>query len=188
MRKKDDEKEQRIKAAVIELFLKEGFDGASIAKIARLAEVSPATVYVYFDSKEDMLQDIYREYSDKVYRYLLQNVSAKMQGAQLIETLMRTYYSYMVEHSEVFSFVEQCSHCPTLSGCCSGQQGLCHLFDLIREMKARGVIRPYSDENLAALLFYPVKAIALDGRSSACEREARLEELVGMVQNTLLAE
>ena len=43
MRRKDDDKQQRIKEAVIELILQEGFDGTSISKIARRAEVSPAS-------------------------------------------------------------------------------------------------------------------------------------------------
>jgi len=186
MRRRDDEKEQRIKEAVIELILKEGFDGTSIAKIARLAEVSPATVYIYFDNKEEMLQKIYREYSEQVYGYLLQRVSPQMDGAQLIATLMRSYYAYMSEHQEIFSFVEQCSHCPTLSGCCTQRQGICRLFALIQQCKADGIIRNYSDENLAAVLFYPVKAIALDRRTDEAGREERLEELIEIIQNALL--
>jgi AcrR family transcriptional regulator len=186
MRRKDDEKEQRIKEAVIELILKEGFDGTSISKIARLADVSPATVYIYFDNKEDMLQDIYREYSEEVYGYVLQHVSPQMDGFELIDTLIRSYYGYMIEHQEIFSFVEQCSHCPTFSGCCTERKGVCHLFDLIQDMKQNGVIRNYSDENLAAVIFYPVKAIALDNHTSEEHREERLEELIDIIQHALL--
>jgi len=186
MRRKDDEKEQRIKDAVIELILKEGFDGTSISKIARLAEVSPATVYIYFSSKEEMLQDIYREYSEDAYGYVLQRVSPRMDGGELIEALVRSYYGYMSEHPEIFSFVEQCSHCPTLSGCCTERSGVCDLFRLMQNMKAEGILRPYSDENLAAVLFYPVKAIALDHRTSDAGREARLEELICILQQALL--
>ena len=58
MRRKDDEKEQRIRRSVITLMLKEGFNVTSIAKIAKMAGVSPATVYIYYENKEDMLQDI----------------------------------------------------------------------------------------------------------------------------------
>ena len=186
MRRKDDEKEQRIKDAVMELILKEGFNGTSISKIAQLAEVSPATVYIYFDNKEDMLQDIYREYSDEVYGYVLRRVSPHMDGGELIEALIRSYYGYMSEHQEIFSFVEQCSHCPTLSGCCSDKQGACSLFSLIQDMKREGVIRDYSDENLAAVIFYPVKAIALDHNTSEEYREERLEELIEIIQRALL--
>jgi len=188
MRRKDDEKEQRIKEAVIELILKEGIDGASISKIARLANVSPATVYIYFDNKEDMMRAIYREYSEDVYSYLIRRVTTRMDGACLIETLIRSYYTYMTEHREIFSFVEQCSRCPTLSGCRAEKQGVSEIFDLTREMKRNGIIRNYSDENIAAILFYPVKAIAMDQHSSEAERESRLDELIEIISRALLAD
>ena len=89
MRRKDDEKEQRIRHAVIELMLQEGFNGTSIAKIARLAGVSPATVYIYYENKEEMLQDIYLEYSEEVFDYLLKGIDRNMSSAQMIETLIR---------------------------------------------------------------------------------------------------
>ena len=89
MRRKDDEKEQRIRRSVITLMLKEGFNGTSIAKIAKMAGVSPATVYIYYENKEDMLQDIYLQYSDEVFDYLLAGIRCDMDGAQLIETLNR---------------------------------------------------------------------------------------------------
>ncbi len=186
MRRKDDEKEQRIKNAVTELILREGIDGTSISKIARMAEVSPATVYIYFESKEEMLQDIYREYYDEVYSYVLRQVSPQMDGFQLIDSLIRAYYSYMCEHQEIFSFVEQCSHCPTLSDCCTDEKGACHLFSIIQDMKSSGVIRDYSDENLAAVIFYPVKAIALDHQTDENDREERLDELIEIIQHALL--
>ena len=71
MRKRDDEKEKSIKAAVVKLTLEEGFHGTSISKIAKAAGVSPATVYTYFDSKEIMLQVIYREYGLTVENVLV---------------------------------------------------------------------------------------------------------------------
>jgi AcrR family transcriptional regulator len=58
MRRKDDEKQKNIKEAVIKLILKEGFHGTSISKIAKEAGVSPATVYIYYENKDMMLQDI----------------------------------------------------------------------------------------------------------------------------------
>ena len=52
MRKKDDEKQNNIKKAVIKLILEEGFQGTSMSKIAKEAGVSPATVYIYYQNKE----------------------------------------------------------------------------------------------------------------------------------------
>jgi AcrR family transcriptional regulator len=43
------------------VFLKLGFDAASMGDIAREAKVSKGTLYVYFDSKEDLFQTIVQE-------------------------------------------------------------------------------------------------------------------------------
>jgi DNA-directed RNA polymerase specialized sigma24 family protein len=42
-------------------FLAQGFDAASMGEIARKAGVSKGTLYVYFDSKEQLFEAIARE-------------------------------------------------------------------------------------------------------------------------------
>ena len=187
MRRKDDEKARNIKEAVIKLILQEGFHGASISKIAKMAGVSPATVYIYYDNKENMLQDIYSEYSEDIYDYLSDRVSRDMGGPQLIEMLIRSYYDYIVEHKEIYSFVEQFSSCPSLASQCSGKKKICNnIFNLITEMKQNKVIREYSEDILLALMFYPVKAIVVDSHKSAAEKEALLQEMIDIIQYAIL--
>jgi AcrR family transcriptional regulator len=186
MRRRDDDKERRIKEAVVRLILEEGWNGASISKIARLASVSPATVYVYFDSKEDMLQEVYREYSEDVYGYLLSGVRPGMQPDEILAALVRGYYRYILENPEVFCFVEQFSGCPSLAGSCSGKTGVCRIYGLIEDLRQAGVIRDYDGEVLFASIFYPVKAIAADRRHSPEEKERLLDELTDLLERAIL--
>ncbi|HVI41547.1 MAG TPA: TetR/AcrR family transcriptional regulator [Anaerovoracaceae bacterium] len=186
MRKKDDEKEKSIKEAVIKLILQEGFHGTSISKIAKVAGVSPATVYIYFENKEIMLQDIYIEYSEEIFDYLLNRVNQEMRGQQLIEILVRSYYNYIREHKEIFSFVEQFSNCPSLANGCAEIKGIYNINNLIAEMKNNQVIRNYSNDNLLAIIFYPVKAIAVNNRKSEAERADLLQEMIKIIQDALL--
>ena len=186
MRKKDDEKEKSIKEAVIKLILQEGFHGTSISKIAKVAGVSPATVYIYFENKEIMLQDIYIEYAEEIFDYLLNRVNQEMRGQQLIEILVRSYYNYIRENKEIFSFVEQFSNCPSLASGCSEIKGIYNINNLIAEMKNNQVIRDYSNDNLLAILFYPVKAIAVNNRKSEAEKADLLQEMIKIIQDALL--
>jgi AcrR family transcriptional regulator len=186
VRKRDDDKERRIKEAVISLILQEGFHGASISKIAKMAEVSPATVYIYFENKEDMLQDIYSEYSEEIFDYLQDRIDREMGGRQLIEMLIQNYYDYIVEHREIFSFVEQFSNCPSLAKQCSGQKGVCHIYDLLEDMKRQRIVKDYNDDNLMAILFYPVKAIAVNSHKSPAERMVLLQEMIRIIQDAIL--
>lgn len=71
MRNKDFDKQNRIKEAMIRLILRDGIDGTSMSKIAKEAGVSPATIYVCYESKEDMLSEVFREYAVRSYDYLI---------------------------------------------------------------------------------------------------------------------
>ena len=183
MRIKDCEKERRVKEAVVKLFLREGIEGTSISKIAREAGVSPATVYIYYENKEQMMTNIYREYASGTYAYLMQRVREDMDGPQLVRALVRGYYDYITENREIYSFVEQCSHCPSMN---EELRDVCRIFDLMEEMKARGYLRRYSSENLAALMFYPVKAITVEFPVGDQRAEALLEELIEIIQRAIL--
>ena len=184
MRTRDYEKQERIKEAMVRLILREGINGASVAKIAREAGVSPATIYIYYDSKEALLSAAFREYSHQSYQYVDRRIRPGMGAAELIEAIVRGCYAYTVEHEEVFSFVEQCAHCPTLSEYVSKQECFCRIFDHIHQYQAHGLLRRCSDLNLAAVLFAPVRFLAANCKGGHVEPQLR--ELVAMLQRLLV--
>lgn len=188
MRKKDDEKAKGIKEAVIKLILQEGFHGASISKIAKMAGVSPATVYIYFENKEMMLQDIYREYAEDVFAYLLDDACKGKDGHQLVEFLIRGHYNFILNHKEIFNYVEQFSNCPALASGCSREHVFGKIHNLLDEMKKNQIIKNYSDEILAAIMFSPIKAIAADTNKTEGERESQLQEMIKIIQDAVLLE
>jgi len=51
--------ETRILAAAVRLFAEQGFDGTSVQEIVEEAEVTKGALYHYFDSKNDLLFEIY---------------------------------------------------------------------------------------------------------------------------------
>jgi len=188
LRKRDDEKERRIKESVIQLILQEGFHGVSISKVAKMAEVSPATIYIYFENKEEMLQDIYSEYSDEIFNYVGDRIRQNMNGAELIDVLVRSYYEYIMSHWEIFNFIEQFSGCPSLAKNCTGQKSIFRLYDFISEMKRQQIFREYSNYSVMATIFYPVKAIAVNRHVDERERNELLQEMIRILQNALLIE
>lgn len=185
MRFKDEEKRQRIKDALVRLILREGIDGVSVSKIAREAGVSPATIYVYYDSKEEMLAEVFREYSRRPYQYLMHLVRPDMSGYELIDTIVRGWYSFSTEYEDVFSFVEQCSRCPSLSDRVSEQDNSYDIFDVIRSYQNRGIMRRCDDWNMGAMLFAPVRFLAVN-RAADPAAERQLDELIRMLQTMLL--
>ncbi len=135
-----------------------------------------------------MLQDIYNEYAEEIFDYLIESINRDMQGQQLIEILITNYYNYICGNKEIFSFVEQFSNCPSLVNRCTKNQGMCKVNNLILEMKSNQIIKNYSNDNLMAIIFSPVKSIAIDHCKSEEEKAELLKELIGIIQEALLIE
>lgn len=61
------QKKKRILEASLDLFLKYGIQKVSVVEIAKEAEVSQVTIYNYFGSKEDLIQEVIVFYVDKIW-------------------------------------------------------------------------------------------------------------------------
>ena len=61
VRVKDEIKQQAIIDATIELVNEIGFVSSSVSKIAKKAGVSPATIYIYYENKEDLIVSTYMD-------------------------------------------------------------------------------------------------------------------------------
>ena len=59
MRTKSTEKKEALLKATLNLINNNGFHAAPMSKIAKLAGVSPATIYLYFESKQDLVNQLY---------------------------------------------------------------------------------------------------------------------------------
>lgn len=78
MRPKDENKELVIRQQAIEMIVKNGFDGLSMQKLAKKVGISASTIYVYFDSREDLLNKLYLEVQNKFEKDALDNFSADL--------------------------------------------------------------------------------------------------------------
>ena len=58
------------------------------------AGVSPATIYIYYDSKEALLSAAFREYSYQSYQYVDRRIRPGMGAAELIEAIVQGCYTY----------------------------------------------------------------------------------------------
>lgn len=186
MRHKDDEKAQRIKEAVIEVVLEEGFGGASISKIAKRAGVSQATVYIYHENKESMLRTIYIECAEELWEYLILATQGLRDGGHIIEALICGYYRFMTEHQKLFRFVEQFSSCPALTHNCSEIASYGKMMGLLQKWQDEAIFKPYHVNNIFSMIFNPVKMLAAEDPACQTESDDLLWELIHIIQTAVL--
>lgn len=61
MKEKDPNKVKAIFEATINLFAKVGLSGLKMSEIAKEASIASGTIYIYFDSKEKLLNELYKD-------------------------------------------------------------------------------------------------------------------------------
>lgn len=185
MRKKDDCKRQKIKEAVLQEIRKNGFQGASIAKIAKTAGVSPATVYIYYENKEEMLKDIYHEYAEQVFEYVLADIHKEMSGEEILAKVIRNYYEYATLNHECFLFVEQFVSCPSLLSGCGSLNGMHRINQLFAELRGDNIIGNWNDETVYAIIFSPVGNVVARHSISEEKRDLYIEQIIEIVKKGL---
>lgn len=80
--------EKRILAAAIRLFAEKGFDGASVQEIVDAANVTKGALYHYFESKNDLLYEIYHSLLSRQLADLDRVVALELEPAEALRTLI----------------------------------------------------------------------------------------------------
>ena len=107
MRTRDQKKYDAIVKSTIELTNKLGFSGISISKIAKEANVSPATIYIYFENKEDLLTTIYYDIRKKASESVLTNIDVVMSIKEQFYAIWINSFSFYLNHPEYTQYREQ---------------------------------------------------------------------------------
>jgi len=62
IKERREHKKSRIRENILnaarELFVKDGFDGISMRRVAEKVEYSPTTIYLHFANKEELFRDL----------------------------------------------------------------------------------------------------------------------------------
>jgi TetR/AcrR family transcriptional repressor of multidrug resistance operon len=161
VRHKDDKKLQAICDAAIELITANGFADTSMSKIAKAANVSPATIYVYFENKEDLLNKIYLFVKQLMSAELLKGVKADLPVAKAFEIIWNNYYQYAMKNPVRFAFTEQFVNSPLVDGICKeeGSSFFKPLFDVLQRGKDEKIFKNISLEIFTAFTFAPLTGL-----------------------------
>ncbi len=73
-----EDKSLRILDAAIKVFARKGFYNATIADVAKIAEVAEGTIYLYFKNKDDLLISIFEHSMD----LFIQEAARELEGVQ----------------------------------------------------------------------------------------------------------
>ncbi len=162
MRTKDDTKQAALFEATVKLVNEIGFAASSVSKIAIEASVSPATLYVYYQNKEDLLVSTYINIKLDMSRALLENFDPEQPIRDSFQKVWHNMFTYISDNSRYFQYAEQFANSPYSLQVNKGniEKYFEPLILLLQKGIEQKIIKNAGFDILKAFIFYPVMMLS----------------------------
>ena len=168
MRVKDEDKVTRIYQAAMRVINTEGFQGSSMSKIASEADVSAATIYLYFENKDDMINKLFIHLKSKMGHSYFSEGTDLSPSKGTFRAIWLSHYQYITDNSEEYNFLQNFSNCPLIEQVDQKSTlDYCPVFEkLFNQSKACGLLRPLENDIIYSLLFAPISYMVKKTRTT----------------------
>ncbi|TYR80464.1 TetR/AcrR family transcriptional regulator [Priestia megaterium] len=148
-------KHQDIFSASLLLFAEKGFDATTIPMIAKTANVGAGTIYRYFKSKDDLVNELFQRYVSEFLTCIQNGFSNQTTGfRERFHYIFNGMVKFRKNHPHALSFIKKHSQGDFLTA--ESRNRYKRLLDVIsvflEEGKAEHMIRPLNKEVLIAIL------------------------------------
>ncbi len=158
MRTQLKDKERAVLEATLELINNSGFHASSMSKIAKMANVAPATIYLYFENKQDLINKLYVYIKSEMSHYAFQNYNDKMSVKEGFKLIWYNIAHYKTTHIKEAMFLSICDISPMIDeeSKIRGLQHLQPLSDLCKQGQKEGILKDCSLYLLYAFAINPL--------------------------------
>jgi len=114
MRIKDENKVVAIREKAMEMIVLQGFDGLSMHKLAKAADISVSTIYIYFKNREDLLNQVYAATAEMFVEETLNGFDPDMDFEAGLWQQWYNRYQFILRHPLHYRFAEQFRNSPLI--------------------------------------------------------------------------
>ncbi|HEY8918737.1 MAG TPA: TetR/AcrR family transcriptional regulator [Chitinophaga sp.] len=116
MRPKNLEKEQAIRTVALDIIANEGLENLSMQKLAKAANVSPRTIYIKYENKEDFLVKLFINEVLEVYEQaVLKDFDEQMDFADGVKKIWTNTFQYLKNNRPAFALLQYSRTSPLLN-------------------------------------------------------------------------
>lgn len=160
-----EDKREAILQAMLELVAEHGFHGAPMAMVAERAGVAAGTIYRYFENKDVLIVELYRELEAKINASVsdgyTQQTAFRERFLHMVSGLLKFFISSPLE----FKYIEQFHHSPYgvafRRDRILGQVEDCGIYcELFKQGVAQQVLKDFPLPVLFDLAFGPIVSVS----------------------------
>jgi TetR/AcrR family fatty acid metabolism transcriptional regulator len=86
--KRTGDKRERILRAAVEVFARQGFYNTRVSEVAKAAGVADGTIYLYFESKDQLLLSLFEDRIEKLLAFLAKEIGAIVDPEQKLRRII----------------------------------------------------------------------------------------------------
>jgi AcrR family transcriptional regulator len=160
-RQKDDIKRQNILNAARKLVINTGFTSLRMAEVAQKAGVATGTLYTYYKSKEDLINDAYITTKKEVIELLSNTKLIDKTTYLTLKNIWMAYFYYCHKNPDKMLFVEQFIYSGYIDEAIIEKvdEGLAEVFKHVEKGQNEGIIKNVPIELLQAQIQAPIHDI-----------------------------
>ncbi len=117
MRTRDENKELAIREKALKMLVSDGFDGLSMQKLAKAAGVSPATIYIYYKDRDDLIVNVWISELSRMMKASLKGFDPQMPFDKGLKVQWMNRAKFFIENPESAHFLEQMKYSPYYEKC-----------------------------------------------------------------------
>ena len=107
-----NDKRKDILNATLSLISAHGFHGAPMSKVAVEAGVGAGTIYRYFENKEALINELFREVKSEISQAMLAGLTPTESVAEIFRRIWLNTFEYCVQNPQKMVFLEQFHNSP----------------------------------------------------------------------------
>jgi len=161
-RSRDEAKVDAIFKASLKLVLKEGFSGFKMSQVSKDAGIATGTLYIYFKSKEELINELYITTKRESVNALLMAYDDQTPFVEGFKKMWYNYLKYCLLKPEEGAFVEQYFRSPFLRPEIVAETDLLlyPIFQLLERGKKEKLVNKFPTELLVSQLIGGINEIA----------------------------
>ena len=172
-----------IMEAAGELFEKKGIDGTTMDEIAKLADYSKSTIYVYFKSKEEIYNSILYKHADMLAGEIADAMSGVRGFSESFISVCRSIHSFRERFPEYFEGISKTGGMKTGNGVQEIQPVEEAILELISRGKSEKLIARNADTKQLAFYMWSGICGIING---ACAADTDFTTKYGVTKDSYL--
>ncbi len=109
------DKRTAILEATLDLISKNGFHATPMSMVAKHANVAAGTIYHYFESKEQLIDELFAMYREKIALVIAESDDAQKPYKDRFRGVFLGLYEYYVNNPDQFLFIEHYANSPIMT-------------------------------------------------------------------------